>query len=83
MKAHARAKTRAFKGAARWRRFHVSRRASTIFRPKPSPRAAPGKPLIFRGFAPECQKARTTGAGARHSVKINRVRSNRRELARR
>jgi hypothetical protein len=25
--------------------------------PKPTPRAAPGKPLIFHGFAPECPES--------------------------
>ena len=60
----ARAKTRALKGAARWRRFHVpslfSTPISSTFHPKTDVRAAPGKPLIFQGFAPECRKA-TTG----------------------
>ena len=54
------------------------------FRPKAdTPRAASGNPLIFHDFAPECQKAAQAGAGARHSLKINCVGANRRELARR
>ena len=57
----ARAKTRAFKGAARWRRFHVpspfSTSISSTFHPKTDVRAAPGKPLIFHGFAPECPES--------------------------
>ena len=62
MEVHARAKTRAFQAAARWRRFHVPRRfqrAQAPFSlPKPTSRAAPGKPLIFHDFAarmPETQ----------------------------
>ena len=50
----ARAKTRAFKGAARWRRFHVpslfSTPISSTSHPKTDVRAAPGKPLISHGL---------------------------------
>jgi hypothetical protein len=34
-----------------------SRRASSIFLTKTDARAAPGKPLIFHGFAPECPES--------------------------
>jgi hypothetical protein len=38
--------------------------------PKPTPQAAPGKPLIFHGFAPERRKA-TTGWRRRTSLPEN------------
>jgi len=34
-----------------------SRRARSIFLAKTDARAAPGKPLIFHGFAPECPES--------------------------